>query len=576
MNIYLDLEANGLDPDVIHCVGLAIDDGPVLLLRTREQLEQVLCRCKGARLYAHNGIKYDFPVLTRVWGIDLDGFLLADSMVMAQFLNFSNAGSFSLDNLSRLVGEYKGSYDAGWEVYTDAMGAYCKQDVKALRAIVKRLEPEITGEGAIELEYMVQAEISKQLSRGWLLDVRKASTLLGGLVDRKMEVEDEVRTVFKPVAVPVKEVEPKTKKDGTLSAVGLKYLGERALDVVGGVHTRVDWQEFNLGSRQQIGERLIRAGWNPTDFTETGQPKVDETTLEGVDIPEAQLICEYLMLEKRIGMLNSWLEAADSEGVVRGRINICGARTHRMTHSNPNLAQVTSSRKPYGKEMRECWIARPGYKLVGWDAEGLELRMLAHYMADPEYAERVVTGSQEEGTDVHTTNQHAAGLPDRDAAKTFIYAFMYGAGDAKIGSIVGKGRAEGSRLKARFLQRTPALKSLKERVERAASRGYIKSLDGRHLITVEYKALNTLLQGGGSIVMKRALVILAEHVRKFELDVHFVGNIHDEVQAEVRPDDIPMYEECVHKAIKQAGEFYNLRVPMAAKVHVGDSWAETH
>jgi len=265
------------------------------------------------------------------------------------------------------------------------------------------------------------------------------------------------------------------------------------------------------------------------------------------------------------------------DGRVHGNVRTNGAVTGRMTHDNPNMGQVTARKKPFGKESRQAWVVPKGYKLVGCDAEGLELRMLAHYMNDPDYIKTVVEGNQDAGTDVHTVNQRAAGLDTRDTAKTFIYAYLYGAGDEKIGSIIGGSAAEGRKLKAKFLRATPALANLRDAVENASRRGWLKGLDGRRIhVRSTHAALNTLLQGGGAVVMKKALVIMDKHLKLRGIDYKFVGNIHDEVQVEVREDQAPTAAWLLPACIEAAGKELGLRCPMAGKSAIGNNWSETH
>ena len=278
---------------------------------------------------------------------------------------------------------------------------------------------------ALCLEGQVQRIISKQIKNGWLLDQEKAFGLLAKLKERKFDLEDEVHEKFKPLPTFIKEITPKVKKDGTYSVVGLKFLGEQWTTAVA-PFSRLDYPEFNLGSRQQIGRYLKYYGWVPETFTEKGQPIVDEGVLNKVKgIPEAELIGEYLMVQKRIAQIQSWVDAVKDNGRVHGYVNSNGAVTGRMTHSKPNMGQVPAVYSPYGRECREVWTVPSGYKLVGMDASGLELRMLAHYMNDGGYTNEILTG------DIHTANQLAAGLATRDQAKTFIYAFLYGGGDAR-------------------------------------------------------------------------------------------------------------------------------------------------
>ena len=124
----------------------------------------------------------------------------------------------------------------------------------------------------------------------------------------------------------------------------------------------IEMKEFNLGSRQQIARYLRYFGWKPTKFTEHGQPIVDEKVLQGItDIPEAELIKEFLLLQKRIAQVESWVEAVARDGRVHGRVITNGAITGRMSHQSPNMAQVPAVYSPYGKECRELWVVPEGY-----------------------------------------------------------------------------------------------------------------------------------------------------------------------------------------------------------------------
>ena len=225
------------------------------------------------------------------------------------------------------------------------------------------------------------------------------------------------------------------------------------------------------------------------------------------DRHEARLIAEFLLLQKRIAQISSWIDELQGERV-HGRVIPNGTITGRMTHRNPNLAQVPGVYSPYGEDCRACWTVPEGYKLLGIDASGLELRLLAHYMDDSNYIDEIING------DIHTTNQELAGLESRDKAKTFIYALIYGAGDEKLGKVVGENREAGTVLRKRFLTNLPALENLTTRVREASRRGFLKGLDGRKIfVRHEHAALNTLLQGGGAIAMKKAMCILHTHIQ---------------------------------------------------------------
>jgi DNA polymerase I-like protein with 3'-5' exonuclease and polymerase domains len=334
---------------------------------------------------------------------------------------------------------------------------------------------------------------------------------------------------------------------------------------------------FNPGSRKQIGEKLIELGWKPDTFTETGQPIVDEGVLSKVDIPEAKVIVDYLLYQKRIAQITSWLEACESDGRVHGKVISNGAVTGRMTHSNPNMAQIPNAGSVYGVECRECWTVEEGNVLVGVDASGLELRMLAHYMKDKNYVKTVCEGSSKDGTDVHTINQKAAGLPSRDIAKTFIYGFLYGAGDAKIGSIVGGSTKEGAKLRKEFLSKTPALQKLLEKVSIYGTKGYVPGLDGRKVwVRSEHAALNSLLQSAGAIVMKKALCIFYDKVKANKWPVKLVANVHDEMQIETKEEFAVIVGEAAKQSIVEAGVHFKLRCPLDGEYKYGRNWRETH
>jgi len=573
--MFLDIETNGLNPDTIW-VAVTMQDGVVQVHCTPESLTSAIAG--SFKVVGHNLLGFDLPVLEKLWNVFVDKARVEDTLIMSRLANPNREGGHSLANWGESLNFPKGDYE-DWSQLTSEMIIYCIQDVKVTAKIWERCKGELNlrkfSNGSIELEHQVQAIITQQIDNGWLIDIRHAMELLAELKEVKMNLENKVHQKFKPKWVAVKEVTPRFKKDGSLSKVGLtddEY--EQLLQA----HSpkpfmRMMLKPFNLGSRKQIGEYLQDFGWKPEQLTPTGQPIVDEAILSKVKkIPEAQLIAEYLMVQKRIAQVQSWLEASDDDtDRVHGYVNTLGAVTNRMTHSSPNLAQVPASYSPYGNQCRQCFIARDGYKLVGFDASGLELRMLAHYMNDQEYTNEILNG------DIHTANQKLAGLESRDQAKTFIYALLYGAGDAKLGSVAEGGARLGGLLKQRFMSNLPAFADLRDGTAREAASGVIEGLDGRKLyIRHEHAALNTLLQSAGAIVMKKALCLLDERATLAGLDYYFVGNIHDEVQAEVRSDQADAYGKLAVECLEAAGAFYNLNCPLTGEYKVGDSWADTH
>jgi DNA polymerase I-like protein with 3'-5' exonuclease and polymerase domains len=426
----------------------------------------------------------------------------------------------------------------------------------------------------IKLEHDVARIIKQQETNGFKFDNMSAELLLAELREKMTAIEDEVHRTFKPRWVDDKLVTPFVKKDGTLSKRGMtdeEY--DRCLSTNNfKPFMRQKLEEFNLGSRKQIGEYLTDFGWKPDRFTPTGQPIVDEKTLSEIThIHEAKLIADFLMLQKRIAQVTSWVEALQDDGRVHGFVIPNGTITGRMTHRNPNMAQVPSVSNPYGKECRACWTVDEGNVLIGVDASGLEIRMLAHYMDDEEFTKEILDG------DIHTANQRAAQLESRNQAKTFIYALMYGAGDEKLGKVVGGSTTDGRRAREHFFDSKPTFKSLRDRVQRAANKKFLKGLDGRKLyIRNNHAALNTLLQGAGAIVMKKALVILANRLELSMTPFKFVANIHDEWQIEVSECRANKVGTLAVQSIIDAGNHFNLRCPLDGEFKIGRNWSETH
>ena len=577
-DLIFDIETDGFNPTKIHCVVVKDDKTNNVHVFTGDDHKSFVGFVAGHRLIGHNIIGYDLPVLEKVWNYKHTG-PIVDTLVLSRLADPAQEGGHSLRNWGNRLGFPKGEHN-DWSAFSTEMLHYCKQDVevtqRVYRELTKLMKKEFSPE-SVELEHRVAGIITNQTKNGWLFNEQGAEKLLANLRNRMNDIEMEIHNEWKPMAKLTKEYRHKFNQDGSVRRSGVGFVDavsnlwvDRSFDGINtGWTSVITWVPFNLGSRKQIAERLSRLGWKPDRFTEKGSPIVDESTLDGVDIPEAKLINEYLLLQKRVGMLNNWLDNLKQDGRLHGRVNTNGAITGRMTHSDPNLAQVPAGYSPYGKEMRSLFTVPNGYKLVGADAAQLELRMLAHYMNDKDYTNEILNG------DVHTANQIAAGLDTRDKAKTFIYAFLYGAGDAKIGSIVGGSSDDGRTLKARFLSNTPALAGLRQRVDDTVrQRGWLKGLDGRKLhIRSQHSALNTLLQSAGAIVMKQALVHLVDTC---QLRYKLVGNIHDEIQAEVHEEDAHAFGQQVVQSIRMTEQSLGLRCPMDGDYKVGNNWSETH
>ena len=571
--LIVDIETDDFDATVIHvAVTKDIETKEVRSFRDARDFNTYV-NSNPSYYIMHNGLSFDAPILNKLWKSGIKVSDCIDTLLLSRLFNPVREGGHSLEAWGLRFGSNKIHFQ-NFETYSEEMLEYCKQDVNITDKLFSFLleEGRDFSEESITLEHEVQHIINKQEKRGFNFDIQKAHLLLADLMQRSNAIKEEITNKWLPIPKMDKEVTIRYTKDGRLSKVGLNGISN-ALHTVRGDFSRIKYVPFNLSSRQQISDRLIRLGWKPTKFTEKGQAIVDETILSGVKIPEAKQIALYLTLEKRIAQIKAWIKALEKDTRVHGSVITCGAITTRMTHNSPNMAQVPSTRKPYGEECRECWIPSSGNSLIGIDASGLELRMLAHYMNDKDYTKEVVDG------DIHTVNQMVAGLQSRDQAKTFIYAFIYGAGDAKIGAVVGGNRTDGKNLKERFLSRTPALANLRKRVFKSAKTSKIKGLDGRYLkIRSEHSALNVLLQGAGAIVMKKALSIFYQDLLKQKLNPsqYFVANIHDEWQLDVPTGLCEQVANIGVRSIRKTAQALNLNCPLDGEYKIGNCWSATH
>lgn len=576
MDLVFDIETDDLNATKIWCI-VAIDENDKVYSYSEDNVEEgVALLEKADKLIGHNIIGFDIPVIKNLYDIDLyDADKVIDTLVLSRLFNPTREGGHSLEKWGYRLALAKWD-KPDFTTYSEEMLKYCVQDVKVNKKLFEYLKKESIGfsKESIDIENKITQILATQKHNGFKFDMKKATLLTSELQSNIKKVEDEVHKTFKPKWIDEKLVSPKLKKDGTLSKSGLtdyEYNDRKDTNDTT-PFMRKKLQEFNLGSRKQIGEYLIDFGWKPRNFTPTGQPIVDEGTLKEIShIKEAKLIADFLLYQKRLAQVNSWIDSVAEDNRVHGSVISTGAITGRMTHRDPNMAQVPSVSSPYGKECRSCWVVEEENKLVGIDASGLELRMLAHYMADKEYVDEIING------DVHTANQRLAGLESRDKAKTFIYALIYGAGDAKLGRIVDGSREEGKRMRERFIANSPAFKTLADRVQRATTKGYLKGLDGRKIILRhKHAALNTLLQGAGAIVMKKALCLLEDKLKLNSINYKFVANIHDEWQIEVKESQSDFVGQIAVESICLAGQHFKLRCPLDGEYKIGDSWYETH
>lgn len=588
MSLLFDIETDGLDATKVHVLvtkNLFTDE--VTTYRGNQVKQGVFHLLGASRVVAHNGIKFDIPILERLYGVTFEQSSVVDTLVLSRLI-YSDLGdadtklmaegklpgrlykSHSLEAWGYRLGCHKGDYQGGWEEWNQDMENYCVQDVEVLEKLYLHLVGKNYSQRAIDLEHKVAFICAKQERHGFLFDIPKAGELYATLVKKKLELERKLQETFTPRFLSggkVKEPKADNKKYGY--SKGARF-------------TPVVLTEFNPGSRDHIATWLKRMrGWKPEKLTQEGKAQVDETILSSLPYPEAKIMAEYLMLTKRIGQLaegdQAWLKQVKQDGRLHGSVITNGAVTGRATHAYPNLAQVPSCSAPYGADCRSLFTVPEGKALVGADLSGLELRCLAHYMAKWDkgaYGQLLLEG------DIHTANQEAAGLPTRNDAKTFIYAFLYGAGNEKIGKIVGKDAVHGGRLKRKFLSKTPALNSLVEAVKAKAERDKVLvGLDGRKLhVRSSHAALNTLLQSAGALIAKQALVEFDNIIQAkgWTKRVQQVAWVHDEIQVECDEDIAESVGQETIRAFELAGEYFGFRIPITGEFRVGSNWKETH
>lgn len=540
----LDIETT-LDWTKIHMVGVYIpNSGKSIACRNVTQLREALTNISV--LIGHNIINFDLPRLEELWDFTWTGDV-QDTLVLGRLLDPSVDGGHSLKQWAVRAGKelkQEFSIEQFNGSLTQEMIDYCLADCRATWSVYGHITAQLRkkefSNQCQDLEHSVAVILSEQERNGFALDFNMACQLYEEHDQRMQEITDELQKVFPPI------VEERFSEK----------TGKKLKDKI---------TEFNVGSRQQVAERLASKGAVWSRLTPTGKPVVDEPALkDNEQIPEAAMVLEYMTLQKRVGMLKSWIDSVKSDGRIHGRVNTCGAVTGRMTHSNPNMAQI-----PAEEKYRKCFTVAEDNVLVGADASGLELRCLAHYMRDEEYIRELLDG------DVHTATQQAAGLATRADAKRFTYALLYGAGDAKIGSILGGTAKDGKRARDNYLRNLPAFGRLVRKVESLASAGSLPGVDGRRVwIRHQHAALNTLLQSCGAIIMKQALVLA--HNRLWNVPHKFVANVHDEFQVETPPEYADKVGRILVESIVQAGTVLNIRCPLDGEYKVGKTWAETH
>lgn len=539
-------------------------------------------------------------------------------------------GSHSLEAWGQRVGEWKGDYSKEkikeylalgydkaeaakmvWAEWSQAMQDYCDQDVTTNLAIYRRCQKRGYAKRAVWDEMDMAILCAKIEDNGFPFNEAKGSELYARLAGERSNLEQNLKDTFGSWVERVGDVKvPKTNnrtqgywgktrwefleggevppsmftKGGLPNAEAKREGVQRVFD--GYPYQPIKIVEFNPASRVHIAQRLQALyGWKPKEFTPDGRPKIDEDIMAALPYDCSPLLTRYFLVIKRLGQLaegrQAWLKLV-KDGRIHGRYNTVGAVTRRSTHSTPNIGQVPGIHADFGAECRELFGVPDGWIQVGTDASGLELRCLAHYMArwdDGEYGEVILNG------DIHTHNQNLAGLPERNMAKTLIYAFLYGGGDGKLGQIVGGSAAQGKALRAKFLEGLPALAKLVNAVKaKAKHHKHLNALDGGMLhIRSDHSALNTLLQSAGALICKKWLVLMERRLIEmgfkhgWDGDFAFMAWVHDEVQVACRNEAVAeAVEEAAKWAIKETERYYEFRMPLDCESMRGQNWKDCH
>jgi DNA polymerase-1 len=624
-HVVFDIETNGLYEDVtkVHCLVLRDLNTDEVLSCTDSApgfptIEEGLRLLSNAeRVYGHNIIDYDLPVLCKLYPSWTPPARALDTLVTARMrwahiketdfalhrkgqLPGQFIGRHSLEAWGFRMGIHKGAFgkNNSWETWSKEMQDYCVRDTVVTRELVLRIRKAGIAPESVETEQELAEYLSAQHRNGVPFDMQRAIALQGRLAARREELTPLLRQEFGSWYVPKKEFTP--KRDN-------KKMGY----VAGATCTQIKLVEFNPKSRHHIADRLTKLyGWKPTAFTDSGDPEINEGTLKGLtEYPIIKVLLEYMLVAKRLEQLaeskkgNSWMHHATQDRLlggkitglfhVHGEINQSGAVTHRATHREPNMSAVPKVGSEYGDECRSLFYVPKGWKMLGADASGLELRCLAHYMAKYDngaYGKIILEG------DVHSENRKALGslVPQdkkgRDMAKTFIYAYLYGAGDEKLGSIVAPEKSPeeqkeiGAQLRKNFEGNTPALKYLVDWVKKETKEhGYLVLLDGRRTyVRHEHAALNSLLQSAGAIICKRWIITYAREMKKEFGPQGWRGNwaamlwSHDEIQNAVRDQYAGQAQRIAVATIEQMTDHFKFRCPLTGEAKLGANWAETH
>jgi len=568
----------------------------------------------------HNGIGFDVPVINRLLGHTIEEKDVIDTLIISRLVNFEIMGGHSLDAWGRRLGLHKGDFKDFAGGLTQEMEDYCVNDVAVTVKLFERFKSVIMDRGwskALRCEHDIQSVCEQMRRNGFAFDADKAEQMLVEILDRMDQLQDQFQIDFPPVLKEVKRIKYRVKADGSLyKSVTDALESYPQTNKDGDDLVCFDWVEFSASSPKQRIERLWEAGWKPYEKTkghiaferEGGEPEKAKhyayygwtcsennlNTLPATAPSGAKALAEWLTLDGRRSSLVEWLGCVASDGRIHGKFNHIGAWTGRLSHAAPNQANIPAAftgqpktaveevKAKYDGPFRSLWKVEDGNWLVGTDAEGIQLRVLADLMQSEEYVHAIISGKKEDQTDIHNLNRKALGLDHitRDDAKTFIYAFLLGAGNAKVGQILRVSSQQAQQAVLNFMDSISGLKKLKTKIiPQIAERGYFRGYDGRKVVVPsEHKTLAGMLQNGESTIMKHACLKWIADAQKEKINFKLVTWPHDEWQTEVigSKNAAERLGQIQRDAIEWAGRDLGLMCPLAGSTDIGKNWFDTH
>lgn len=591
--IVLDIETDGLRPTKIWtCVCLEPKSGNFIIFyeESKEACKEFLE--KQDLIIAHNGINFDFPVLKKLWGVDIKVSQVYDTIVASRLADPKRESGHSLKEWGKKLGVYKDHYE-DWSKLTDEMVDYCKQDCRVCWAIYNRVRDELAGFSpySVKIEMRSQWILSMQHYNGFDFDMDAAIALKNQMESEYFVLINRIREAFPPRKHLIGTYTARRKKDGTFTAKSAEIIMRPNVEPTDTKDVYNVWEEkeFIIDSPSEIRERLAPY-WHPVIWnkpTKTGEitAKVCDTNLEtvGDDAPEAiKDIVKCKILKSRSTLVQSFIDACWEDGRVHGDVISCGASSHRMAHRNPNTANIASPKSLYGSECRALFKAPEGRVIVGCDLAGIQLRAMAHYCNDQELTKQILEG------DIHIHMAKIYGLiPEgadevatkkgRTRGKTVTYAILMGAGAAKIGQLVGGDAKLGKDIMGRLEKGIHGWSKFKAQIEARAKVGWFPALDGRRVkLPNAHLGMSFYLQSFEQAIIKLAMYKYHQKLKKLGIDFKQVAVVHDEFQVECNEADAELVGKTICESMTEAGEALKSRIRIDGEYKVGKNWLETH